>query len=145
MCGQCFQENHADPYQLALHKKEKKIAFIANDDKKNIATEFAKLHIGKMKQLLVFATSGTAKILCTIKEENGISFPVINLGHAALGDIVAAHMVYHRLLDAVVFFVDYYDMHHMHEKQALINACYATEIPLGTTMKSAEKILCDIM
>lgn len=120
--------------------KEKAIALVAHNEKKNALLEWAKINRDELVKHKLIGTSNTSKLLNSVLE-----LEVEPFGHGPNGgDILLAAKILQHEVEKVIFFVDLQNPHgHEHDIQTLIRTATINNIPIALNPATATLIIHD--
>lgn len=117
----------------------KYVALIAHDQKKDMLTEFGRIHHKLLSQFDLVATATTARFLL---ENTGLDISRSVSSGPIGGDMAIGSLITTGNIQAIIFFKDPLTSHpHHSDIEALSRLCDVHNIPLATNTASAELIL----
>ena len=118
--------------------KDKAIALVAHNEKKNALLEWAKTNREELMKHRLIGTTNTSRLLNSVLEMNVESF-----GHGPSGgDILLAAKILQNEVDKLIFFVDLQNPHgHEHDIQTLIRTATLNNIPIALNPATATLII----
>jgi methylglyoxal synthase len=123
---------------MSARTKDKAIALVAHNEKKNALLEWAKTNREELMKHRLIGTTNTSRLLNSVLEMNVESF-----GHGPSGgDILLAAKILQNEVDKLIFFVDLQTPHgHEHDIQTLIRTATINNIPIALNPATATLIL----
>lgn len=123
---------------MATKPKEKAIALVAHNEKKNALLEWVKTNREELLKHKLIGTTNTAKLLNSVLE-----MEVESYGHGPSGgDILLAAKILQHEVEKLIFFVDLQNPHgHEHDIQTLIRTATINNIPIALNPATATLII----
>lgn len=121
-----------------MDKKQKVIALIAHDSRKQDMMEWANFNKERLSKFNLVGTKGTADSISNIT-----GLEIKSLGHGPDGgDTYIAYEVLEGTIDKIIFLIDVRNPQgHEHDIQTLIRTCVLKNIPLALNRKTADFII----
>ncbi|HBB92729.1 MAG: methylglyoxal synthase [Bacteroidetes bacterium GWF2_49_14] len=123
---------------MSSRTKDKAIALVAHNEKKNALLEWAKTNREELMKHRLIGTTNTSRLLNSVLEMNVESF-----GHGPSGgDILLAAKILQNEVDKLIFFVDLQNPHgHEHDIQTLIRTATINNVPIALNPATATLII----